>query len=85
MRSGWRGLVGVGVELMGAEEDAGTGRGGWKDCGGCEIVLAGVQYNISKSIEYNCSSRNRVPKNKHSKGEDRHSQLPAPSHSISSP
>jgi len=34
MRSGWRGLVGVRVLDEGVEEDAGTGRGGWKDCGG---------------------------------------------------
>lgn len=52
--------MGVGVELVGVE-DAGTGRGGWKDCGGCWIVLAGVQYNISISIEMDWPSRSRSP------------------------
>jgi hypothetical protein len=42
MRSGWRGLAGVGVEVEDVE-DAADGRGGWKDCGGYFIPI------ISKS------------------------------------
>jgi len=38
MRSGWRGLAGVGVEVEDVE-DAADGRGGWKDCGGTSNPL----------------------------------------------
>lgn len=33
IRSGGRGFAGV-AEEAGAVDDAGTGRGGWNDCGG---------------------------------------------------